>query len=98
VKDHTGASATLLKNFKELKIWQKAYQLSLIVYRVSAGFPPHEESGLTSRIRKASVSVPSDIAEGYGRDSLEEFVTFLYKAYGSNCEMAMQILFARIAQ
>jgi len=57
----------MLKNYKELKVWQKAYQLCLKIYKTTKSFPKEERYGLTSQIRRASVSVPSNIAEGYGR-------------------------------
>ena len=57
----------MLKNYKELKVWQKSYQLCLEVYRITKKFPKDEQYGLTSQIRRAAVSVPSNIAEGYGR-------------------------------
>jgi len=82
----------MLKNYKELKVWQKSYQLCLEVYRITRGFPAEEKYGLTSQIRRAAVSVPSNIAEGYGRKTTREYVRSLYLAYGSNCELETQIL------
>ena len=64
-------SSQMPKNYKELKVWQKAYQLCLEIYRITARFPKDEKFGLTSQIRRASVSVPSNIAEGYGRKTTE---------------------------
>jgi four helix bundle protein len=55
----------MLNNYKELKVWQKAYQLCLEIYKVTKAFPKEERYGLTSQIRRAAVSVPSNIAEGY---------------------------------
>jgi len=82
----------MLKNFKELKAWQKAYQLCLEVYRSTKSFPKEELYGLTSQVRRAAVSVPSNIAEGYGRRTSGEYIQALYVAYGSNCELETQIL------
>jgi four helix bundle protein len=82
----------MLKNYKELKVWQKAYQLCIEVYRVTKTFPKEEIYGLTSQIRRAAVSVPSNIAEGYGRRTVGEYIQALYVAYGSNCELETQIL------
>jgi len=82
----------MLKNFKELKVWQKAYQLCLEIYKVTKDFPKEERYGLTSQIRRAAVSVPSNIAEGYGRRTKGEYIQALYVAYGSNCELETQIL------
>ena len=82
----------MLKNFKELKVWQKAYQLCIEVYRITKSFPREEVYGLTSQVRRAAVSVPSNIAEGYGRRTAGEYIQALYVAYGSNCELETQIL------
>lgn len=82
----------MLKNYKELKVWQKAYQLCLEIYRATRTFPKEERYGLTSQIRRAAVSVPSNIAEGYGRKNKGEYIQALYIAYGSNCELETQIM------
>lgn len=82
----------MLKNYKELKVWQKSYQLCLEIYGVTKGFPKDETYGLTSQIRRAAVSVPSNIAEGYGRKTTPEYLRSLYIAYGSHCELETQIL------
>jgi four helix bundle protein len=82
----------MLKNYRELKVWQRAYQLCLEIYKITKRFPNEERYGLTSQIRRAAVSVPSNIAEGYGRKTTPEYIRFLYIAYGSNCEMETQIL------
>ena len=82
----------MLKNYKELKVWQKSYQLCLKVYKITKGFPKEEVYGLTSQIRRAAVSVPSNIAEGYGRKTTPEYIRSLYIAYGSNCELETQVL------
>ncbi len=82
----------MLKNYKELKVWQRAYQLCLEVYKITKKFPNEERYSLTSQIRRAAVSVPSNIAEGYGRKTTPEYIRFLYTAYSSNCEMETQIL------
>jgi len=82
----------MLKNYKELRVWQKAYQLCIEVYRITKTFPKEEVYGLTSQVRRAAVSVPSNIAEGYGRRTAGEYIQALYVAYGSNCELETQIL------
>ena len=82
----------MLRNYKELKVWQKSYDLCLKIYKITKRFPNGERYGLTSQIRRAAVSVPSNIAEGYGRKTTLEYIRFLYIAYGSNCEMETQIL------
>ena len=82
----------MLKNYKELKVWQKSYQLCVEIYATTKRFPNDERYGLTSQIRRAAVSVPSNIAEGYGRKTIPEYLRSLYIAYGSNCELETQIL------
>lgn len=82
----------MLKNYKELKVWQKAYQLCLELYKITKAFPGEEKYGLTSQIRRAAVSIPSNIAEGYGRKTTPEYIQSLYVAYGSTCELETQIL------
>jgi len=82
----------MLKNFKDLKVWQKAYQICLDVYKVTKDFPAEEKYGLTSQIRRAAVSIASNIAEGYGRKTTPEYIQSLYIAYGSNCELETQLL------
>jgi four helix bundle protein len=82
----------MLKNYKELRVWQRSYQLCLETYKATRTFPREERYGLTSQIRRAAVSVPSNIAEGYGRKTTGEYIQALYIAYGSNCELETQIL------
>jgi four helix bundle protein len=84
----------VLKNYKDLKVWQKSYQLCLEIYRITAKFPKDERYGLTSQIRRAAVSIPSNIAEGYGRKTTLDYVRMLYISYGSVCELETQILLA----
>jgi len=82
----------MLKNYRELKVWQRSYRLCLEIYKITKRFPNEERYGLTSQIRRAAVSVPSNIAEGYGRKTTPEYIRFLYIAYGSICELETQIL------
>ena len=82
----------MLKSYKELKVWQKAYNLCIEIYKITRTFPKEELYGLTSQIRRAAVSVPSNIAEGYGRKTTPEYLRSLYIAYGSSCELETQIL------
>ena len=82
----------MLKNYKELKVWQRSYQLCLEIYKITKKFPEEEKYGLTSQLRRAAVSVPSNISEGYGRKTTPEYIQFLYIAYGSICEIETQIL------
>ena len=82
----------MLKSYKELKVWQKAYNLCIEIYKITRTFPKEELYGLTSQMRRAAVSVPSNIAEGYGRKTTPEYLRYLYIAYGSSCELETQIL------
>jgi len=83
-------SSEMIKNYKELKVWQKSYRLCLEFYRVTKGFPKEELYGLTSQMRRAAMSIPCNIAEGYGRKTTPEYIRFLYIAYGSPCELETQ--------
>ncbi len=65
-----------LKSFKDLKVWQKAYGLTLEIYKITAEFPKHEQYGLSSQMRRACVSVISNIAEGYTRKGRAEYLRF----------------------
>jgi four helix bundle protein len=82
----------MLKNYKELKVWQSSYQLCLDIYKITKGFPKEERYGMTSQIRRAALSIPCNIAEGYGRKTTPDYIRSLYIAYGSNCELETQIL------
>ena len=82
----------MLRNYKELKVWQKSYQLCLDVYRASNTFPKNESFGLTSQMRRSALSIPSNIAEGYGRKTTPDYLRSLYIAYGSTCELETQLL------
>ena len=82
----------MLKNFKELKVWQKAYQLCHDIYKITKDYPNEEKYGLSMQMRRAAVSIPSNIAEGYGRKTIPNYVRWLYIAYGSTCEIETQSL------
>ncbi len=81
--------------FRDLQVWQKAIQLTVVIYRLTQGFPREEIYGLSSQIRRSAVSVPSNIAEGQGRLSVGEFRQFLGIARGSNHELQTQLEIAR---
>ena len=80
----------MLKSYRDLLVWQKAIEPAILIYRLSDAFPRTETYGLTSQIRRASVSVPSNIAEGYGRGSRKEYLQFLFVAQGSLKELETQ--------
>jgi four helix bundle protein len=78
------------ESFKDLVVWQRAIQLSLAIYKLTSAFPVSERFGLTNQLRRASVSVASNIAEGYGRSTRGEYVLFLGHARGSIFEVQTQ--------
>jgi four helix bundle protein len=84
----------MLKSYRELKVWKKSYNLCVKIYRITKGFPLEERYVLTSQIRRSALSIPSNIAEGYGRKTKPDYIRILYIAYGSVCELDTQILLA----
>lgn len=80
-----------IKTYRDLQIWQKSMTLVTEVYKISKGFPKDEAYGLTSQIRRCAISIPSNIAEGYGRNSTNEYIHFLRIATGSLYELQTQI-------
>ena len=84
-----------LKTHKDLDVWRESMRLAREVYRVTATFPKEELYGLVSQMRRAAVSVPSNIAEGAARASTKEFAQFLYTASGSLSERETQLLLAK---
>jgi len=85
----------MLKNYKDLRVWQNSYQLCLEIYRVTSKYPTQERYNLVSQIRRAALSVPSNIAEGYSRKQLPEYIRFLHIAYGSLAELETQLYLSR---
>ena len=83
-----------MKDFRKLTVWQKAHQLTLAVYKATRGFPKEELYGLTSQVRRSSVSVPSNIAEGCGRRGDADLARFLDISMGSASEVEYQLLLA----
>ena len=82
------------QSFKDLVVWQRAVETSLAIYKLTASFPESERFGLTNQMRRASVSIASNIAEGYGRSTRGEYVLFLGHARGSDCELQTQLMIA----
>ena len=84
-----------MRDFHELKVWGKAHRLVVSIYEVTQHFPSEERFGLTRQIRRAAVSIPSNIAEGCGRNTEPEMARFLDIAIGSASELDYQMLLAR---
>jgi four helix bundle protein len=84
-----------MKDFRQLKVWEKSHLLALAIYKASKEFPKEELYGLTSQIRRASMSIPTNIAEGCGRNTDAEFARFLQIAMGSASETEYQLILAR---
>lgn len=78
--------------FKDLLAWQKSLTLAKKVYQVTGNFPTEERFGLINQMRRCAVSIPSNIAEGYGRGSDKELLRFLYVALGSSNELETQLI------
>jgi four helix bundle protein len=85
-------------SYKELRVWQEAMKLAVAVYNATNGFPKHELYGLANQMRRAAVSVPSNVAEGKGRHTGREFIQFLLHARGSLLELETQIMLAEQLQ
>jgi four helix bundle protein len=84
-----------IKSYSDLKVWQDGMTLVVDCYRFSKEFPKEELFGLTSQLRRAAVSVPANIAEGYGRDSGGSYVNFLKTAQGSLKELETHLILAQ---
>jgi four helix bundle protein len=84
-----------IDSFKDLVVWQRSIQMSVALYRLTQEFPPDERFGLTNQLRRAGVSVASNISEGYGRTSTGEYRHFLGIARGSNSEVQTQLVISR---
>ena len=82
-------------SYRDLRVWQQAMDLAMQVYRLTEAFPKHELYGLTGQVRRAAISIPSNIAEGKGRRTDRDFSSFLFRARGSLLELETQILLAR---
>jgi four helix bundle protein len=84
-----------MKDFRNLKVWEKAHHLALALYQITASFPREETYGLASQIRRGASSIPSNIAEGCGREGDSELARFCIIARGSASELEYQLLLAR---
>ena len=84
-----------MRDFRDIKVWSKSHRFALEIYEVSRKFPKDERYGLTSQMRRAAASIPTNIAEGCGRGSEADFARFLQIAAGSASEVEYQLLLAR---
>jgi len=91
----TDTSTPKVQSFRDLQVWQRSMEMTEAIYRLTQGFPREEVFGLTSQLRRAAVSIPSNIAEGQARLNTREFRQFLGIARGSNCELQTQLEIAR---
>jgi four helix bundle protein len=84
-----------MQDYRKLAVWEKAHLLAVDVYKATGGFPKTEQLGLTSQMKRASVSIPANIAEGCGREGTPELSRFLHIAAGSASELEYHIFLAR---
>jgi four helix bundle protein len=85
----------MINSYKELIVWQKSFKLVKQLYEITKAFPKSETYGIISQIRRAAVSIPSNIAEGFVRKSKKEFSQFVAIAFGSGAELETQLLLAQ---
>jgi four helix bundle protein len=81
-----------MQNYKDLIVWQKAHENVLLIYSQTKGFPNEEQFGITSQIRRAAVSIPTNIAEGTGKSTKKDFANYLQSALGSTQEVEYLLL------
>src|ERR1700726_2289645 len=92
--DRNGAMQKKPQNYKDLVVWQKGIELAKIIYRLSAKFPGEEKFGLVAQMRRPSISIPSNIAEGQARHTTGEFIQFISHTEGSVAELNTQLILA----
>ncbi len=92
---NTEQNHKVIQSFRDLEVWQRSMELTVAIYKLTKGFPRDEIFGLTAQLRRAAVSIPSNIAEGQGRLNTREFRHFLGIARGSNSELQTQLEIAR---
>jgi four helix bundle protein len=93
-----GDQKSLIRSYRDLRVWQEAMDLAEVCYRTTRGFPKEELYGITSQVRRAAASVAANIAEGHGRDGRGEFVQFLRVAQGSLKELETHLLLSQRAE
>jgi four helix bundle protein len=84
-----------MRDFRDLQVWQKAHRLTLEVYRATRSFPTEERYGMTAQLRRSAASIPTNIAEGCGRDGERELARFISIAAGSASETEYHLMLAR---
>ena len=84
-----------MNSHKDLKVWQKSMEFVVVIYTMTKGFPKEEQFGIVSQMRRAAISIPSNIAEGYGRVYGKETIKFLSNALGSASELETQIIISK---
>jgi four helix bundle protein len=84
-----------IQSYKDLLIWQKGIEMVVLVYQLISDFPKDELYALSSQIKRSAVSIPSNIAEGYGRQSTQSYIQFIKIARGSLCELETQLIVAK---
>lgn len=84
-----------MRDYKKIIVWEKSYRFGIHIYSATKSFPKEEIYGLTSQLRRAAISIPSNIAEGSRKSTQKDFRSFLYNAYGSGAELEVQIMFAK---
>lgn len=84
-----------VRNYRDLLVWKQAMELVTLIYKLTQAFPKEETYGLTNQIRRAAVSIPSNIAEGHARGHLKEYIQFLSVSIGSLAELQTQMVIAQ---
>jgi len=84
-----------MQSYKDLIVWRKSIELVALIYKITEQFPKSEMFGLTSQMRRAAVSIPSNLAEGYARKHCAEYVQFVRIAYGSGAELETQLILTK---
>lgn len=92
--DRKRVMETKPQNYKDLVVWQKGIELAELIYQLTAKFPAEEKFGFVSRMRRAAISIPSNIAEGQARHTTGEFIQFISHAEGSVAELNTQLILA----
>lgn len=84
-----------IKDFTDLETWKKAHELALMIYKATEKFPKSEAFGLISQMQRAAISITSNIAEGFGRQTIKEKIQFYYQAQGSLTEVKNQLILSK---